>query len=294
MAQAGITDRSYYEGIPIDVSMMGVNDLIASGAMPVTLNDEVAAGDSEWFTDARRSKDIADGFYEACKVAGMALVGGESPSYKYLVRAESPVRSAPIMSVAVTGIHAPSHRLFHTDMIRADDVIIGLPSTGLHANGVSLVIKRALVLQDSFLTKLPNGNTLGDEALIPTACYVPEVKALLEAGIELHAFQPGTGGGVGKVAFNPNPFTYRIHTWPEVPPLFQYMREIGVSIKDCLTTFKWGVGYYVFVPKKHAQRALAVLHNIGSGALEVGRVEKGDRCTIFGPEKGLVLPPPTE
>src|SRR3989344_1870319 len=293
MYQFAGTGRTYYENIGVDAALMAVNDVIAQGAMPVVYTDEVAAGDSEWFEDEKRAQALADGFYRVCKEVGMALPAGESPSLRYLVKAEPPVCSAPSLSGCVTGIIVPRTRFISGKGLRAEDSIIGVTSSGLHANGASLVIKRALAMPDKFLTRLPNDNSLGEEALIPTRSYVALVEALLDAGVRVRAFLPGTGGGVAKVAFDKRPFTYRIHSWVGVPIIFQLMLEIGVPIKDCLTTFNWGIGYYIFVSKSEASRTIEIGTKAGYEMMEVGRVEKGDREVIFEPE-GITLPPPGE
>jgi phosphoribosylformylglycinamidine cyclo-ligase len=170
---------------------------------------------------------------------------------------------------------------------------VGVTSSGLHANGVSLVIQKALELPDKFLTRLPNGNTLGEEALIPTRSYVKLVETLLENGVEVHALLPGTGDGVGKIAFDKRPYRYRVTQWPKVPPLFTYFRESGLPLKDCLKTFNWGVGYYLFVPPHAVQQTLALGAQAGYEVLELGVVEKGERGVVFEPE-GITLPPPGE
>jgi phosphoribosylformylglycinamidine cyclo-ligase len=293
MYQYAGTGRTYYEGIGIDTALMAVNDVIAQGAMPVVYTDEVAAGDSEWFEDERRSKDLASGYFRICEMAGMALPAGESPALRYLIKAEPPVKSAPSLSGCVTGIIAPSNRIITGEKLGLGDHIVGATSSGLHSNGISLVIKRAMALPEKFLTKLPNGNTLGEEALIPTRSYVALIEALLEAEVDIHALLPGTGSGVSKVAFDSRPFTYRIHTWVEVPPLFQFMREIGVSLEDCVTTFNWGIGYYIFVPSGEVERTIGIGSKAGYQLVDLGRVEEGERKVIFEQE-GITLPPPGE
>ena len=291
MYQHAGTGRTYYEGIGIDTALMAANDVICQGAMPVIYTDEVAAGDSEWFQDERRSRDLAEGFYQACEMCGMALPAGESPALRYLVKAEPPVRSAPSLSGCVAGIVAPPDKMVTGEKIAAGDRILGAPSSGLHANGISLVIKRALALKDQFLTLLPNGRTLGEEALIPTRSYVALVEAVQEAGVEVHSFLGGTGGGISKIAYAKKPLTYRVNRWvDEIPPLFLYMREIGVSLNDCLTTFNWGMGFYIYVPEKDADRTIAAGQAAGYDLIDLGGVEPGDRCVIFEPEK-LTLPP---
>jgi len=293
MYQFAGTGRTYYEGIGIDTALMAVNDVIAQGAMPVVYTDEVAAGDSEWFEDEQRSKDLAFGYFKVCERVGITLPAGESPALRYLIKAELPVKSAPSLSGCVTGIIAPSNRLITGRKLQIGDHIVGATSSGLHSNGVSLVIKRAMTLPEKFLTKLSNGNTLGEEALIPTRSYVALVEALLEAEVDIHALLPGTGSGISKVAFDKRPFTYRIHTWVEVPPLFLFMRELGVSLEDCLTTFNWGIGYYIVVPSQEVERIIKIGKQAGYQLVDLGQVEKGERKVIFEPED-IILPPPGE
>ena len=286
------TGKTYYDGIGIDVALMAVNDVIAQGAMPVVYTDEVAAGDSEWFKDEKRSKDLAQGFFKICREVGMALPAGESPSLRYLIKSEPPVKSAPSLSCCVTGIIAPSNRIITGEKLQAGDHIIAVPSSGLHANGISLVIKRAMTFPEKFLTQLPNGNTLGEEALIPTRSYVALVEALLKEEIDIHALLPGTGGGVSKIAFDKRDFTYRICNWVnEIPPLFLFMREVGVSLRDCLTTFNWGVGYYIFVPPFETEQTIDFGERAGYELVDVGVVEKGERRVIFEPEDINLFPP---
>ncbi len=287
------TGKVYFRNVAHCVALMAVNDVIAQGAMPVIYTDEVAAGDSDWFNDKFRALELAQGYFEVCKLVGMALPAGESPALRYLVKSEPPVKSAPSLSGCVTGIIYPPSRLITGKKLQAGDHIIGVTSSGLHANGISLVIKRAMTLPDKFLTKLPNGKTLGEEALIPTRSYVALVEALLKVGIDIHAFLPGTGGGVAKVAFDKRPFTYRIHSWVEIPPIFQFMRELGVSLEDCLTTFNWGVGYYAFVSPDEVALTIETGQKAGYDLFDIGRVEEGERKVIFEPEN-ITLPPPGE
>lgn len=286
------TGKTYYDSIGIDTALMIVNDLIAQGAMPVVFTDHIDVGHSDWFADAKRSQDLANGFLSICEEVGMALPAGETATLKYLVKSEPPVTIAPSLSGSVTGIIAPASRLI-TGKISAGDRIIGVTSSGLHANGVSLVIKEALALPDQFLTKLPNGNTLGAEALTPTRSYVKLVEGLLEAGVRIGTLLPGTGDGVGKVAFDKSAFTYRISKWPEVPELFRFFRENGLPLKDCLKTFNWGIGYYIFVPQSEVEATLRVGAAAGYEMHELGSVEEGERQVIFEPEN-IVLPPPGE
>lgn len=290
--QAG--KKTYYDAIAIDTALIVVNDVIAQGALPVVFTDQIEASESGWYSDEKRARDFAAGLLSICKEVGMALPAGESASVTYLVNPRPPVRSAATLSGSVTGIVAPATRLVTGQKLRAGDHIVGATSSGLHANGISLVIKKALELPDRFLTKLPNGKTLGEEALIPTRSYVALVEALLENGIEIHTLLPGTGDGVGKIAFDKRPFTYRIREWPGVPALFEFYRNVlGVPLMDCLKTFNWGVGYYIFLPKGEVERAISIGTQAGYELFDLGVVEEGKRQVIFEPEH-ITLPPPGE
>lgn len=287
----GGVKRTYYEGIGIDTALMVVNDVIAQGAMPVVFTDQVEVGDSKWFEDVERSKALAESFYTICKEVGMALPAGESATLKYLIKSEPPVKIAPSLSGSVTGIIAPKDRLITGKELQADDHIIAVASSGIHSNGVSLVIKKALELPQKFLTKLPSGMTLGESALIPTRSYVKLIESLQEAEVTIHALLPATGDGVGKLAFDKRSLTYRIHSWLEVPELMQFFRDQGLALKDCLKTFNWGAGYYIFAPKNQVEKILKIGKNAGYALADVGTVESGDRQTIFEPEN-TILPPP--
>ena len=281
-----------HENIGIDVMLMSVNDLIAQGAMPVVCTDQVDVGSSEWFSDEKRSKDFAHGIYRVCEESGMALAAGETATLKYLLQPSPPVLIAPTFSCSVTGIIAPKKRLVTGSKLAAGDCVIGATSSGIHSNGITLVINYALELPDKFLTTLPNGNTLGDEALIPTRSYVALIETLLENDVEVHALLPGTGDGVGKIAFDKRPFTYRIRDWPEVPELFRYFHEeLNLPIMDCLKTFNWGVGYYVYAPQSEAERIVSLGQKAGYDMKILGIVEEGERQVIFEPSDVILGPP---
>ena len=282
------TGKSYYDAIAQDVALIVANDVIAQGAMPVIFTDQVEAGDPAWYGDKKRAQDFADGFVKICKEVGMALPAGESATLKYIIKPE-----APSLSGSVTGIIAPRSRLITGRKLRAGDRIIGVTSSGLHANGVSLVIKKGLELKDKFLTKI-NKSTFGELALTPTRSYVALIEALLEAEVDIHCLLPGTGDGVGKIAFDKRPFSYQIYDWPRVPEFFMFFKEqLGVSLADCLKTFNWGVGYYIFVPAKEVQRVLDIGHRTGYKLMEIGVVKTGKRQTMFEPGN-ITLPPPGE
>ncbi len=299
---------TYHDCIIKDAVRMASNDAIASGAMCVTLADEIVAGSSEFFADERRREDIARGLYEACESAGMALVQGESASYKYLVNPRykkliGPTALPAVFSSAVMGIYAPVSRMIDKRKLKPGDVIVGIQSSGIHANGISVIMRKAMDdrmedqqgLPDELHTKMPSGKTVGEAVMVPTICYASLVDRLFQNSVDVHAYLPGTGGGVAKLCnVSDKSFTYKIskENWLSVPELMLYMNEIGVSLRDCITTFNWGVGYYVFVDKKDADKVVDIARQLDLQAAEVGVVEEGQRGVIFGPENDLWIPPP--
>ncbi len=117
---------------------------------------------------------------------------------------------------------------------------------------------------------------------------------MLEAGIDIHALLPGTGDGVGKLAFDKRSFTYRVHSWLKVPDLFMYFKDVlNVPLKDCLKTFNWGAGYYIFAGASEVEKIISIGTKAGYTLADVGIVEEGKREVIFEPEN-ITLPPPGE
>lgn len=249
------TGKSYYESIAIDTALIVVNDVIAQGAMPVVFTDQLEASGSDWYADEKKAKDFAKGLLKICEEVGMALPAGESASVVYIINPRSPVEKIASLSGSVTGIVAPKENLITGKDLTVGDHIIGVASSGLHANGISLVIKKSLELPKQFLTKVPNGKTIGEEALIPAYSYVALVESLLKNKIKVHALLPGTGDGVGKIAFDKRSFTYRIHSWLKVPPLFKFFNEqLKVPLEDCLKTFNWGGRILYFCAERRSRQ----------------------------------------
>lgn len=280
--------KTYHRGIAIDTALMAVNDCAAHGAMPVIFTDEIAAPQSEWYTDLNRARDLALGFEEVCRAVGMAMPQGESS-----VIADRNLY--PILSGTVTGIISPMRNLITRDRLETGDAIIGVASSGLHANGSSLILDVAKTLKHDLLTKVPRTDrTLGEEALIPTCSYVRLVEKLLENNVVIHGIIPGTGDGLRKLTVHSTPFTYIIERAMKVPPIFLFMRSCGVSLEECLTTFNWGIGYYIFVPQTEVTHALVVGLATGYELAHIGFVENGPRQVIFEPAGSILKRPEIE
>ncbi len=293
------TGVSYYDRIARAAALIIAVDVIAHGALPFLWLDAVQAGDSDWFLDAVRSADYAAGCIEVGRGIGVTLPAGESRSLRYLVKAEPPVRSAPVLSGAMTGIVPPPRSPIQGGRLPGHR-ILGAASSGHHANGTSLTIRIAAKLPRGFLTELPNGKSFGEEVLAPMRSYVRLIEALLDAGAPIVEILPGTGDGVAKLAVDRRPYEYRIERWvAELPLVFQFIRDSGAPggvsssewLRECLATYNWGVGLYFFAPADASRRIIEIGADIGYEIYDLGFVAAGERKVIFEPE-GIELPPP--
>lgn len=281
----------HFAGIPADTVEMAVMDLLRHGALPYSGADLIAVWDGAWFDDELRLGAVADGLHRACRANKLALVGGETPALKALLEFDFNPDDAPVFAFAANGIIAPPEREI-VPRIRAGARIVGVTSSGPHANGYSLLKRVGFRLSDKFLTYVPGGRTFGEEALEPTRSYAGLMEAVLAAGIMPLAFKPATGGGLGKLCAD-DPFTFVIERWPAaIPPIFPFLLDADVPLAECLSTFNWGIGAYFIMEEAAVDALLAVGKNAGYELYDLGHVEDGLPKTIFRPEGNIeVLAP---
>ena len=272
--------NDYYDGIAQDTIAMAVNDLITVGATPLVVQAYWAAGGSEWFSDAARSRALVAGWQRACNVCKVAWGGGETPALAGIVEA-----GRIDLAASCTGLINPKERLSVGDKLAHGDAIVLLASSGIHANGLSLARKLAERLPQGYLTPIDDsGVTFGDALLAPTTLYSPVTEALWQFGITPHYAANITGHGWRKLLRHPGQFTYRIHSVPEVPPVLRFTRRhAGHSDHEAYSTLNMGAGFALFVAPEHAERTVAVAREQGVEALIAGRVESGDKQLLIEP-----------
>lgn len=255
-----------HDTIGIDVVAMCVNDVLAQGAEPLYFLDYIATGHN----DPAKMAAIVSGVAQGCREAGAALVGGET--------AEMPDMYAPEeydLAGTVTGV-AEKKQLLTADQPAAGDVLIGLPSSGLHSNGFSLV--RQILFKDRqvSLNARPaelDGQTLGAAILAPTKIYVRPVLPLIRAGL-VQGIAHITGGGL--IENLPRMFGDQLQavvaagSWPQLP-IFSYLRRLGsLSPADCWQTFNMGIGLVLAVRPTEAVRVQAALTERGQDSYQIG------------------------
>lgn len=260
-----------HDTIGIDLVAMNVNDILTLGAEPVAFLDY-------YVTDKLQPKvatAVLKGIARGCKLAGCALIGGETAEHPGCFL-EGEYDLAGFTIGVVEEREAVDGR-----RIRPGDVIIGLPSSGLHSNGYSLV--RHICFDQAGLrvgSRVPElKTTLGEELLRPTRIYVPVVRALPRDAIKGMAHITG-GGVVGNV---PRMFpdgcaaTIRLGSWP-VPPVFDMLQRLGkVSRAEMYRTFNMGIGFVLVVAARDADRVLAALKRQRQRGYVIGEVTRAKR-----------------
>jgi phosphoribosylformylglycinamidine cyclo-ligase len=244
-----------------------VNDIAVQGAAPLFFLDYFAAG----VLDAAVTAEVVSGIAKASKENGCALIGGET--------AEMPGMYAPgeyDLAGFIVGA-AEQSKLLTGKSIRAGDVLLALPSTGLHTNGYSLA-RHLLFEQAAFTvaTRLPEMDvTLGDALLAVHRSYWKPIRTLLSAGALLGAAHI-TGGGItdNTPRMLPRGLAAAIETrsWP-IPPLFEILRRLGnIPEDDYRRTFNLGVGMIFAVPARSAGKAERSLRRLGETPFRIGEV----------------------
>ena len=261
-----------HDTVGIDCVAMCVNDIICCGAKPLFFLDYIACGKNV----PERIEQIVKGVCDGCVQAGCALIGGETaempgfyPENEYDLAGYS------------TGV-VDRDRILNNAETEPGDVVIALPSSGVHSNGFSLV-RKVFDVEHTDLTapvEALGGKSLGETLLTPTRIYVKPVLALMEK-IRVKGVSHITGGGFYEniPRMIPEGLCARIREKDvRVLPIFDLIERVGgVSRRDMFNTFNMGVGMCLTVSAKDADAALAVLREQGEDAYVLGEIVRGER-----------------
>jgi phosphoribosylformylglycinamidine cyclo-ligase len=276
-AELGV-DR--FEAIGFDTVAAAANDLCCAGALPVCLNAYVATGSPDWYAGTRHASFVA-GFEKACREAGAAWVGGESPTLRGIVE-----EGSVDLAASAVGLVPEDCEPWLAGRLEPGDEIVLLSSSGLHANGASLVRSVASRLEQGWSTTLPSGRTLGEAALDESVLYSGLVGALHggEQSSAVHYASHVTGHGLRKLMRARRHLTYRLTAIPEVPEVLAFVASVaGMDAAAAYGTFNMGVGFALFVAAGTGGSVLETARHLGYGALSAGTVEEGRRRVILEP-----------
>ena len=260
-----------HDTIGIDCVAMCVNDIICGGAAPLFFLDYIACGKN----DPARIAEIVTGITEGCRQSECALVGGETAEHPGLM----PDDDYDVAGFSV-GI-VDEEKIIDGKRLAQGDALIGLASTGVHSNGFSLV-RKVLDVEHADLTspvEQLGGKSLGETLLTPTRIYVKAIKALLKAGVDIHAVSHITGGGfyenVPRMMTDGLTARIQLSSFPKLP-IFQLIQDKGnIPERDMYNTFNMGIGMILALPADQAQQALSVLADAGEHAYAIGEVVAG-------------------
>jgi phosphoribosylformylglycinamidine cyclo-ligase len=260
-------DTGRVEGLGQDLVAMCVNDVLVSGAEPLFFLDYFATGRLEKNVAARVIKGIAHG----CKLAGCALVGGETAEMPGMY-ADGEFDLAGFC-VAV----AEKSKIIDGSRIKAGDVLVALPSSGPHSNGYSL-IRKIIATRKRALDAAFETGTLADALLAPTTIYVKPILKLLESGVAVRGMAHITGGGItgNLTRCFPKGTGAVVDTasWTR-PAVFDWLqREGNVEQDEMWRVFNCGVGFVAIVPRRDVDTTMAVLKRARLKPWVLGEVVK--------------------
>ena len=261
-----------HDTVGIDCVAMCVNDIICGGAAPLFFLDYIACGKN----DPVRIAQIVSGVTEGCRQAQCALVGGETAEHPGVM----PEDDYDLAGFSVGLVD--EEKIIDGRRLSAGDALIGLGSTGVHSNGFSLV-RKVLDVEHADLTSPREdlgGKSLGEALLAPTRIYVRAVKALLAAGVDIHAVSHITGGGfyenVPRMMTEGLTARIDLKSFPR-PAIFDVIQKAGnIPERDMYNTFNMGLGMVLALPAAQARQALEILSAAGEAAWQVGEVVPGE------------------
>ncbi len=260
-----------HDTVGIDCVAMCVNDVICCGAKPLFFLDYIACGKNV----PERIAEIVSGVAEGCVQSGAALIGGETAEMPGFY----PVNEYDLAGFAVGMVDKKN--ILDNKTMREGDVVIALPSSGVHSNGFSLV-RKVFDIEHCDL-KSPreelNGKSLGEALLAPTKIYVKPMLALFDK-VKVKGVSHITGGGFFENIPRsiPDGLGAEIEkSAVKIPPIFRLIQKAGnVPERDMFNTFNMGVGMSVVVAEKDEAAALEILRANGEDAYTIGRIVKSD------------------
>ena len=267
-----------HDTIGIDAVAMCVNDIICCGAKPLFFLDYIACGKNI----PEKIAAIVGGVAEGCVQSGAALIGGETAEHPGMM----PVEDYDLAGFAV-GIVDKKKILDNTRM-KAGDVVIALPSTGIHSNGFSLCRKVFNIDNNDPKLYEPceelGGKTIAETLLVPTRIYVKAILALLEQ-VDVKGVSHITGGGFYENIPRSIPKGLGAvidRSAVRVLPIFDLIAKAGnVSERDMFNTYNMGVGMSVVVPAEEVEKAVEILKVHGEDAYVIGRIVESEEQIVI-------------
>ena len=266
-------DTGRHDGVGIDLVAMCANDVVVQGAEPLFFLDYFASGK----LDVDVGERVVAGIVEGCVQAGCALVGGETAEMPGMYHGADYDLAGFCVGVV------EKDKIIDGSQTQVGDVVLGLPSSGPHSNGFSL-IRKILEVSRADLNADLDGRSLVDRLMTPTRIYVKPLLALL-AEVTVHGLSHITGGGlvdnIPRVVPEGLEVLLQRDAWVR-GPVFEWLQSQGnVADDEMYRVFNCGIGMTVHVAARDAERAIHILGASGQPALVIGEIRKGTRGVVI-------------
>ncbi|MBI3991022.1 MAG: phosphoribosylformylglycinamidine cyclo-ligase [Candidatus Omnitrophica bacterium] len=271
-----------YDTVGIDCVAMNVNDLLCVGAEPISMLDYIALEDPK----PGLLDEIGKGLYAGAKLSRINIPGGETAQLKDMLKGKRKGYDFDLAGAAI-GVVSLDKILIGQD-INPGDRVIGLASSGVHSNGLTLA-RNVLLRQFSLKKYFPElGRKLGEELLEPTRIYVPQIMEMLKKGIKIKALSHITSDGFLNLARVKAKVGYVLDNLPKPHPVFNIIQHAGrVSDEEMFQTFNMGIGFCIVVPGSEVEKAFQVCKKYHTRAYDIGYAVKDPQKKVMIPEKSL-------
>jgi len=276
-----------YDTVGIDLVAMHANDLISIGAEPVALVDYLAVKEP----DEQLIQEVMKGVVEGAKIARMCVIGGETAVLPDVITGYESGKPFDLSGMSLGVVERD--KVILGDKVEVGDAVIGLASSGIHSNGLTLarrvLFEEAKIPPSAYIEELRK--TLGEELLTPTRIYVDEVLSILESGIEVHGLAHITGGAFTKLKrISRGRVRIRLDKMPEPQPIFKMIQRLGnVETEEMYRTFNMGIGFVIVAPRREIENISSVLEEKRTTYYVLGRVESGSDIVIRAYDGTLIV-----
>lgn len=270
-----------YDTVGIDCIAMNVNDIICVGAKPTTFIDYLALHKA----DQSFIEEIMTGLRRGAEIAEVSIVGGETAIMPEMVNSVKDDRGFDLAGSAL-GIVNPS-KIIIGDRIKEGDVLIGISSSGIHSNGLTLA-RKVLDVKENVHRHYENlGRTLGEELLEPSFIYIQEIMQMISEYIDLKVVAHVTSHGLNNLRRISKNFGYHIDYLPEPQPIYRMIQKQGnVSDSEMYKVFNMGIGMCVVVPQEESEKTIGIAERNNKAAFILGKAVKDqERKIVLKPKK---------
>ncbi len=274
-----------YDTVGIDCVAMNVNDVLCVGAEPIAMVNYVAAEK----LDGDILEQIGRGLAEGARQARVTICRGETAQLKDMIKGKKEGKGLDLAGTAVGLVDLD--KVIIGDAIQGGDVVIGLPSSGIHSNGLTLARKvffeKLGFPPDKHLPEL--ARTIGEELLEPTRIYAPQIVEMLKQGVRIKAAAHITGGGLFNLPRVKSKVGFTLGSLPKPQPIFRLIQKFGnVPLEEMYRVFNMGIGFCVVCPEGDVDKVSQIAKKHGTPARCLGYAVQDPDQKIALPEIGLV------